>query len=163
MDITSIKTRVVSMLMALLMVLSCAVTFAPEAEAATSSWGTRTQTITVSTKSNWWYPGSESITLGQSKGTREGSAWSLWKGWHTKTSKCYGTWKIVAKSTDGKHTVKKTLDGSSVKIGLKGNKTYEITVSWDDTKDMIASLDKGSFTSLPSWWVKSTHKVSNYW
>ena len=159
----SVRNRVVSILMAMLMVLSCATTFAPKAEAATGSNGKNTQTITVTTKSNWWRPGSESITLAQSKGTRTSKTYSFWKGWREKTTNCYGTWKIVAKSTDNKDTVKQTLKDSSVKIKLKADKTYKITVSWDSDKDTIDSVTKGSFSSLPSGWVKSTNKVSEYW
>lgn len=39
------------------------------ASAATCSSGIQPRTITVTTKANWWVPGSESITIGQSKGT----------------------------------------------------------------------------------------------
>ena len=98
------------------------------ASAATSSSGTRTQTITVITKANWLLPGSESITLQQTKGvcTKTTTNWLTGKR-STKTSSEYGTWNIVAKAIDGSHTVKKTLSGKSVKLNLKPNKTYSIT------------------------------------
>jgi hypothetical protein len=72
---------------------------------------------------------------------------------------------IVAKSTDGTDTVKKTLTGSSVKINLKPNKTYNITVSYDGTKDTLTLLKyrNSKWTTYPSWQLKSTRKVSSYW
>ena len=160
---TSVKNRLVSMLMAVLMVFSCAVAFVPTAEAATSSSGTRTQTITVETKSNWWKWGSESITLSQAKGTRKTKKFNLFKWrYEEKTTNSYGTWQISVKSTDGRDNYTTKLTGGSKKLSLKGDKTYTITVSWDSTSDLIYSLDKGSFTSYPTWRVKSANKAT-YW
>ena len=141
-----------------LVVLSVCTIFTTSAFAATSSSGTKTRTITVSTKANWWKPGSESITLSQTKGVR--SEKNPFTG-KVKNRNCYGEWDIVAKSTDGKHTVKATLKDGSEKIKLKPNKTYKITVTWDSMEDMFDSIDKGSFTRLPTWRVKSTYKVSS--
>lgn len=141
-----------------LAVVSICTIFATTAFAATSSNGTQTRTITVSTKANWWYPGSESITLSQTKGVRSEKNFFTGK---IKNRNCYGEWDIVAKATDGSHTVKATLKDGSEKIKLKSNKTYKITVTWDSTIDMIDSMDKGSFTKLPTWKVKSTHKVTS--
>lgn len=96
------------------------------ASAATYSSGTQTRTITVVTKSNYWIFGSESITLSQSKGTCVKKSYNLFTG-KTKntTSKQYGEWDIVVKATDGSHTFKKTLTGSSVKLNLKPTKRTE--------------------------------------
>lgn len=141
-----------------LVVISVCTIFTTTAFAATSSSGTKTRTITVSTKANWWKPGSESITLSQTKGVR--SKTNPFTG-KVYPQNCYGEWDIVAKSTDGKHTVKATLKDGSEKIKLKPNKTYKITVTWDSTEDYWDTLDMGSFTKLPTWKVKSTHKVSS--
>lgn len=143
-----------------LVVLTIFTLFSTTVFAATSSSGKSTRTITVSTKANWWYPGSESITLSQTKGVR--SEKNPFTG-KVKNRNCYGEWDVVAKATDGSHTVKATLNGGSKKINLKPNKTYKITVTWDSTIDLIESVDKGSFTKLPTWKVKSTHKVSSYY
>lgn len=150
-----ILVRIFSML---LVVLTICTVFTTTAFAATSSSGKSTRTITVSTKANWLIPGSESITLSQTKGVRSEKKPFTGK---VKTKNCYGEWDIVAKSTDGKHTAKATLKGSSVKINLKPNKTYKITVTWDSQADIFDSLDHGNFTKLPTWKVKSTYKVSS--
>ena len=145
-------------------IISIVSVFSMSAFAATSSSGKSTRTITVVTKANWLYPGSESITLKQTKGTRTEKNYNILNGkTTTKTKKCYGTWRVVAKSTDGKHTVNKTLKDGSLKISLKSNKTYKITVTWDSQADTFGTLDHGSFTQLPTWKVSGTHKVSNYY
>lgn len=155
--------RISALLMSLVLVFSVAFSTATSASAATASSGMKTQVIYVETKANWWIPGSESITLTQTKGTRTTTTYSFFTGKSsTKNTSCYGTWDVVAVATDGSHTVKGTLSGSSLKIKLKPNKAYQITVSWNSDKDMIASLSKGSFSKLPTWKVSSTYKVSYY-
>lgn len=150
--------RKVAAMLLILVVLG----FVSPVMAATSSYGTQTRTITVTTKANWFIPGSESITLSQTKGTCVEDTYNIFTGkWSSKTSKVYGDWDIVATATDGSHTVRKNLSGSSVKINLKPNKTYKITVSWDYASNTITQLDKGSFKSYPTWRVKSTYKVSS--
>lgn len=145
------------------LLLICTLFAAPlTASAATYSSGTSTQTITVTTEANWGKPGSESITLSQTKGTRTKKTYS-WGKWKTKTSKAYGTWKVSVKATDGSHTFSKKLTGSSLKLNLKPNKTYKITVSWDGATETVNAVSKGNFTSYPTWRVKSTWKVSNYY
>ena len=90
-------------LVCILVVCTLVTTILPlTASAATCSSGTRTRTITVTTKSNWWIPGSESITLKQQKGIC--SYTNIFTG-KVKTSKVYGCWNIVARATDGSHTV----------------------------------------------------------
>ena len=157
----NLYTRMMAIVISIISIVSI---FSTTAFAATSSSGTRTQTITVNTKANWWYPGSESITLKQTKGTRTEKNYNFLTGkTKTKTKKCYGTWKVVAKSTDGKHTLNKKLNGGSLKLSLKANKTYKITVTWDSQADTFGTLDHGSFTQLPTWRVSGTHKVSSYY
>ncbi len=151
--------KIIALFLAILSVVSIAIV---SASAATSSSGKSTRTITVSTKANWLKPGSESITLGQTKGVCTGTKYNYKLQAKKVTSNQYGIWDVVAKSTDGSHTVKGTLKGSSLKINLKPNKTYKITVSWS-SNNTFTELDKGTFTTLPSWRVKSTNKVSNYY
>jgi hypothetical protein len=154
---------IISLFFVFLMVASCMVI---PASAATSSGYNykQTQTITVTTKANYWYPGSSSITLSQSKGTISYSKTNIWgKVTGTATTTAYGTWKVVAKSTDGKDTVSKNLTGSSVTLNLKPNKTYKITVSYDSTSEIFTMIKhtNSKWTTTPSWQVKSTWKVSS--
>ena len=141
-----------SVIMAVLtsIMLFFVVTPAPvSASAATSSYDTEKRVITVVTKANWWIPGSESITLKQTKGEAKKVFWKK------DTKKRYGVWKVKVSSTDGKHNAKYTLSGASKKINLKPNKTYKITVEWDS----ISNLNN-VFVKYPTWRVGSTWKVS---
>ena len=156
--------KVLAMFLVIITIFSCMVL---PASAATNSSGTSTQTITVVTKSNWLYPGSESITLSQSKGTFTYSK-TNWLGQETgKTgSKSeYGTWKISVAATDGSHSFSKTWSDGSIKLNLKPNKTYKITISYDSYQDIFRGIDYRNFrwTKYPNWRVSSTWKVSNYY
>ncbi len=161
------KTRKIftSVLACVMMLCTLFVVTPITASAAVSSYGTTaTRTITVKTKANWWIPGSESITLKQTKGTCEKTTTNIITGKKSKkVSKEYGTWIIVACATDGSDTVRKTLSGSSVKINLKPNKTYKITVTWKNNIANGIQVAKGSFTQFPTWKVSSTYKVSSYY
>lgn len=80
------------------------------ASAATCSSGTQSRTITVTTKANYWLPGSESITIGQSKGTCVKETYNIFSGKTTrKSSSQYGEWDITVRATDGSHTFSKSL------------------------------------------------------
>ena len=156
--------RIFSSVIALAMVFCTLFAMSIPASAATCSSGTKSRTITVTTKANWLKPGSESITLSQSKGTCVKENYNIFTGKTTrKTSNQYGEWDIVVSATDGSHTFKKSLTGSSIKLNLKPNKTYKITVTWDTQAEFFKELDKGNYTSFPTWRVKSTWKVSNYY
>ncbi len=148
--------RTVSIILTLAMVLSTLLAMIIPTSAATKSNGTKTQTITVTTKANWLYPGSESITLSQAKGTL-----SQKKLFSKNAYQSYGCWDVSVVATDGSHSYTKNFDGSSIKLDLKRNKTYKITVSWDDQATFFKTVGKGSFVSCPTWKVKSTHKVSS--
>lgn len=147
----------------LLVIVILICTMAVPASAATYSSGTSTRTITVVTKANWLYPGSESITISQSKGTFNYSK-TNWLGQVTgSASKTdYGTWKISVVATDGTHSFNKTLSGGSISLNLKPNKTYRITVSYDSTQDIFRGLEYRNFKwrTYPSWKVSSTWKCS---
>ena len=152
--------KIFSSLLAVILILQ--VFFIVTASAATWSDGTNTQTVTVVTQSNWSIPGSESITFKQTKGIRTANNYNIFTGRNkTKETKCYGKWAISVHATDGSHDFSKNLTGSSLKINLKRDKTYIITVTWDYKSDTIDSLSKGSFSTYPTWEVKSTHKVSS--
>jgi hypothetical protein len=146
--------RTISIMLTAAIMLTTLLALMIPTSAATRSNGIQTQTITVTTKANWLYPGAESITLSQTKGLLVGNAFSKKSTW------CYGNWDIVAKSTDGKHTVKAELNNGSVKIKLKPDKTYNITVAWDSDESFFRTVNKGGFISYPTWTVKSTHKAT---
>lgn len=152
--------KIITCMLTVVTLITCMVL---PASAATTSSGTNTRTITVVTKSNWSYPGSESITISQSKGKFSYSK-TNWRGQVTgSTSKTsYGTWKISVAATDGTHSFSKTLSGGSIKLNLKSNKTYKITVSYDGNQDVFRGLEYRNFkwTSYPSWRVSSTWKCS---
>lgn len=156
--------KIFSTVLAIAMIFCTIFALSLPASAATYSSGKQTRTITVVTKANYWLPGSESITLSQSKGVCTKETYNFFKRkTSVKTSKQYGEWDISVKSTDGKHSFKKSLTGGSVKLNLKPNKTYKITVTWDSQAELFKTLNKGNYTTLPTWRVKSTWKVSNYY
>ena len=156
--------KTISILLAIAICVSCIAMMTLSASAATCSSGTSTQTITVTTKSAYYYPGSSSITLSQTKGvvTYDKTRWGRVVG--TGTAKYYGTWNISVYATDGSDSFSKTLSGSSVKISLKPNKTYKITVTYNWYVDTIIMIDhvNSRWTKYPSWRVSSTWKVSDY-
>ena len=156
--------KIFSTVIAFVMIFCTIFSMTVPTSAATCSNGTKTCTITVTTKSNWFSPGSESITISQSKGTCVKETYNIFSGkTKKKTSSQYGEWDIKVEATDGSHTFTKTLKGSSIKLKLKANKTYKITITWDSTAELFKIMDKGNYTSYPTWKVKSTCKVSNYY
>ena len=142
------------------MVFGVVFTMRVPVSAATCSNGIKTCTITVKTKANYAIPGSESITLRQTKGVCEKESRGFMGRVKIKSSKQYGTWKVVAEPTDRRSVVKKTLSGGSVKLKLKPDKTYRVTVSWDSGAAGFVRLRKGNYTTYPAWEVGSTWKVS---
>ena len=158
------KKKILSLFLVVITLFSCMVL---PANAATSGNQSTSYTLTVMTKATWWYPGGESITISQSKGTFEYSK-TNWLGQatgKTATKNAYGTWRITVRATDGSHSFSKTLSGGSVKLNLKANKTYTITIRYDSTMDTFYALDYRNFHWIkhPSWRVSSTWKVSNYY
>lgn len=158
------KKRIIAIFLAVITVLSCIVL---PAGAATSGNRSTSYTLTVVTKASWWYPGGESITLSQSKGTFEYSKTNWWgqETGKTGTKQAYGTWDITVRATDGSHYYTKTLTGGSIKLNLKANKTYKITITYDSTPDLIRAMDYRNFhwVKHPSWRVSGTWKVSSYY
>ena len=123
--------------------------------AATSGYGTGGGTIHVETKADWRYPGSESITLQNHKVKFTYSSWSFFKGWQSKTRTGYPVWEVSFRSTDGSHRGYKEMKGGSLKLNLKRNKYYIITISYGSF-----NWTKGTPAYSPHWNVKSTHKAS---
>lgn len=156
--------RIFTSVIAFSLIFSTLFAMSIPASAATSSSGTQTRTITVTTKAKWWIPGSESITIGQYKGTCVKENHNFFTSQTTrKSSSQYGEWDITVRATDGSHTYSRSLTGSSIKLNLKPNKVYKITITWDSRAEFFKTLDKGNYTSYPTWRVKSTWKVSNYY
>lgn len=157
--------KLISILLAISICVSCVAVMTLGASAATCSSGTSTQTITVNTKSAYYYPGSSSITLSQTKGVVSYDKTTRWgRVVGTGTAKYYGTWNITVRATDGSDSFKKSLTGSSLKIKLKPNKTYKITVTYNGAVDTIIMVahENSRWTRRPSWKVSSTWKVSSY-
>ena len=87
-----------------------------------------TDYYTVTTKANYWFPGSESITVSQSKEVYYSNKA------HTKTKKrnalvCTVTCTPISGS--GKKTIKKSFSGSSKKIELEKNTTYRVKITYN--------------------------------
>ena len=155
--------RITCLFLVALTLVSC---FALPSYAATCSSGKNTRTITVSTYASYWYPGSSSITLKQTKGTLAYSKTDIW-GRHveTRTTKEYGCWDVSVRATDGSHSYTKQFNGSSVKLTLKPNKTYKINVSYDSAQEIFLMVKRvnSRWSTLPTWHVSSSWKVSNYY
>lgn len=152
--------RFFSTLMAAALLFTTILSTAIPSAAATRSNGTRTQTITVTTSNSFFSP---SITLKQTKGTCTEKTYNPFTNkTKTKTTQQYGEWDISVKATDGSHSFTKTLRNGSIKLSLKSNKTYKITITWDSTAAIFKELDKGTYTTYPSWSVKSTSWVKSY-
>lgn len=151
-------------LIAIVMIFCTMFAITVPTSAATCSSGTSTRTITVRTKANYWIPGSESITISQSKGVCTKKNYNFLTGKTSyKSTNQYGEWDITVRATDGSHTFYKSLTGGSIKLNLKPNKTYNITITWDSTAATLKCLSKGNYTTYPTWRVKSTYKVSSYY
>lgn len=162
-EVFQMTKRIIAISLTIIIIFSCMVL---PASADTSNYGTDTKSITVVTKANWCYPGSESITLSQSKGIFS-YAKTSWFGkvtGKTCTKSEYSTWRISVAATDGSHSYSRTWKNGSIKLPLKSNRTYNITVSYDSYQDTFRGLNYRHFrwTRYPSWRVSGTWKVSEY-
>lgn len=97
-----------------------------------------TDYYTVTTKSNYWYPGSESITVSQSK-----EVYYCNKA-HTKTKKrnalvCTVTCTPI--SGTGKKTITESFSGNSKKITLDKDTTYRVKITY---KSVICAYHYGT-------------------
>lgn len=164
----SFTKRIMAILFVILTIVSTLSFSTLTAQAATSG-SKNTRTITVNTKTNYWYPGASSITLKQEKIT---ITWKSLNGKKTKkTSGYYGRYNIsIYNVTDNKWEKSKCWNGKqSIKIELKGNKKYNITVSYDANGTWLnvskaQPIGYGSNNGYsPNWWVSGSHKVTNYY
>lgn len=132
----------------------------PETAFASTFGTTGSYAITVVTKANWTRPGGESITFGNSP-----VKVNYRSGWRTKTKTIYPKYRIKGASTDGTHKINKVMSGSSLKLSLKRNKTYKLTIYYDSNGTWLkyCTLRNSKMVGTPSWRVKSTRKVSNYY
>lgn len=132
-------------------------------EAATSG-EKGTSTLTVVTKANWKKPGSESVTLSNRQVVVQGYKRTLTGKKKLQTKKYYPRYKITVKSTDGTHSFNKSMTSSSLKLNLKPDKRYKITVSYDGAyAKNFHGLSNAVTTTGPKWAVKSVYKVSDYY
>ena len=97
-----------------------------------------TDYYTVTTKANYWYPGSESITVSQSKEVYYSNKA------HTKTKKrnalvCTVTCTPI--SGTGKKTITQSFSGNSKKINLEKNTTYRVKITY---KSVICAYHYGT-------------------
>lgn len=158
------KKLYVSKVIAVLFCILTMFSFSVANTSAATSGGSRSTTINVSTKAAYWYPGSSSITLTQSKQTatlkRSGKK-------DKKTTGYFGSYDIIVYNKTKKTTEYKSWDGGKTKkINLKPNCEYTITVNYNPTKVQAYELPrsyKGSDLSSPSWWVSSKWKISSCW
>lgn len=142
--------RILSVFTVMLFILSI---FTLSAYAATSGvGGGKLVTITVVTKANKWVPGRESITLSQTKGV------AYTNPQRTKTGNKYGSFLITATPVSGKSTKKVTsvLSGSSVKVNLAPDTTYNVTVSWSPAPNHVVI----GWKTYPSWKVSGSCKCT---
>lgn len=152
--------KALSVLLAMITLLTL-MSIAPfSASAATSGTKSSSSTITVRTKSNYWYPGSSSITLKQSK-----CKYTYKNTWgKTKTASGYADFKINVYCTNTGKSFTKRLDSSSEKIKLDPNKTYKITVSYDSMGTWLNLNGRTpTWKQTPSWRVSGTWKLSSYY
>lgn len=136
--------------------------FCMPVHAATSGRG-GTSSISATTSSHWWYPGSESITLKQNKQTYTYRTWSIFKGWYDKKGSGYPVYYVTVhnNTTNRNEYSNKKFSGSSIKLNLKTNSNYTITVRHDSSATWLANDCNWSGSGY--WWVASSHKVDSLW
>ena len=131
---------------------------------AATSGGSGQATIQVQTKANYWYPGSSSITLTQSK--QRFTFQKLWGSKKKYQTGYYGQYSItIYNATTRKSKTTVWSGGRSKKISLKQNCKYYITVSYNSYATQSFKRPPVGYsvysTSNPSWWVSSSWKVSS--
>ena len=109
----------------------------------------------VTTKANYWYPGSESITVSQTKEIYYSNK-KLTKTKSRNALVCTVTCKPI--SWSGKttpKTIKKSFSGSSKKIELEKNVTYSVEIYW---RPVICAYRYG-IKKEGSAYISSAHKA----
>ena len=140
--------KFISMLLVLVTVFTTVMVMFIPAHAATTS------TYIVTTKANYWYPGSESITIKQVKE----EYYSNPKKTKTKKRNMSYTVTCTPISWSGKKpkTIKKEFSGSSKKIDLEKNTTYRVTiVPWNYYGSY--GVKKAGYA-----YISDTHKATFY-
>ena len=164
MNITMVKNKSLTRVLALLlMLITCFSVMSVTASAATSG-GENTRTISVRTKADWSRPGSESITLKQNKCKYTYRAFSRGK-WVTKTASVYPNYNITitlqALDIDKVFPEDILPAYGMTNTGLSRNTSYTITVSYNWANTWYDSNCKlGTWINSPCWWVSRTCKAS---
>ncbi|MGN0180775.1 MAG: hypothetical protein ACI4DY_15245 [Monoglobaceae bacterium] len=158
------QKTVFSKITAIILCILTLVSFSAITASAATSGGSRSATVYVTTKSNYFYPGSSSVTLKQEKQTL---TYQQLFGAKTKTKTgYYGCYDINVYNVT-KKTSKSVYwgGGRTKKISLDANCAYRITVCYNSTATSLFtraplgySLKK---TSNPGWSISSTWKVSS--
>ena len=164
------KRKLKKLLAVMLAVLAMCSTMTQTASAHTSG-GENSRTIIVETKANYFYPGSSSITLKQTKPVETYK--KLTNSGKTKTKTVYGVYEITYTAIGGKYAGKDSgsvkMTGQTCKLNLKPNTTYKITVTYDSIatwKKVTNACPLGytwSKSSGHSWKVSSTWKLASYY
>lgn len=133
--------RIFSMLLCVVMVVTSFFGSSLTASAISNNVSySGTKYYTVTTKACYWYPGSESITVSQSKEIYYSN------NAHTRTKSrnalsCTVTCTPISWSGNTRpQTIKKTFGGSSTTIKLDKNVTYSIKITW---KTVICAFNHG--------------------
>lgn len=146
------------------LIFACIIFVVPIGVEAAISGGQGTSTLTVVTKANWKKPGSESITLSNRQVVVQGYKRTLTGKKKLQTKKYYPRYKITVNSTDGTHSFTKYMTSSSLKLNLKPDKRYRITVSYDGAyAKNFHGLSNAVTITAPQWALKSVYKVSDYY
>ena len=150
--------RAFAMLMCVAMVLSLCTMFAGAANVCSEITGTgkpsESVTFTVETNSKW---GNNNLKLTQTKGKA-----SLY--WSDREPEVYGRYTVTYKA-DGAKEKSKSFTGSEVKLDLKPNKTYTVTVtaySYESLHVLIGVTGGGfhSWSTAPVWKVSAQKNVT---
>lgn len=127
--------------------------------ASVNSYAAMSNSYTVTTKSNYWYPGSESITIKQTKE----KYYTNWK--KTKTSTRYMSYTVTCTPTrwsgSKPATITKNFKSGSITIKLQKNVTYSVRIV-PNNFDPYNSY--GSFGTVNAGYARitSAHKATYY-
>ncbi len=131
-----VKSKKIISILLCMLILTVAFSAALNVSAAKN--GTRYYTVT--TKANYWYPGSESITVSQAKEVYYSNK-ARTKTKSRNSLSCTVTCTPTSWSGKKPATIKKTFGGSSKKIELEKNVTYSVEITW---KYVICAYNYGT-------------------
>ena len=128
---------------------------------AATSGSTGSRTIYVTTKSDWTYLGTESITLKQSPVTVKYTGFFNAKKTTTRTY--YPVYNITVRNTATGATKSYTFNSATKKIKLDRDASYTITVAYDRDRSFLRVPYPAFWIyqseSKPYWWVDSACKA----